>query len=50
MNDQTVTTVSLTEAEERDLKWLREVYQGDHQRQLTLRAVLTGGLLGMFLS
>ncbi|MEY5019453.1 MAG: hypothetical protein RLZ22_541 [Verrucomicrobiota bacterium] len=34
----------------KDLKWLREVYQGDHARQLTLRAVMTGGLLGMVLS
>ena len=34
----------------KDLKWLREVYQGDHVRQLTLRAVMTGGLLGMVLS
>lgn len=34
----------------KDLKWLREVYQGDHERQLTLRAVMTGGLLGMVLS
>ncbi len=33
-----------------DLRWLREVYQGDRQPQLTLRAVITGGLLGMFLS
>lgn len=40
----------LTKSEERDLQWLREVYQGDHQRQLTWRAVLTGGFLGMFLS
>ncbi len=40
----------LTDTEQRDLQWLREVYQGDHQRQLTLRAVLTGGILGMFLS
>lgn len=36
--------------EDPDLRWLREVYQGDNQRQLTVRAVLTGGLLGMFLS
>lgn len=39
-----------TEHTDPDLKWLQEVYQGDHQRQLTLRAVLTGGFLGMFLS
>ena len=36
--------------EDRDLQWLREVYQGGGQKQLTLRAVVTGGLLGMFLS
>jgi uncharacterized oligopeptide transporter (OPT) family protein len=41
---------ALTDTEQRDLQWLREIYQGDHQRQLTWRAVLTGGLLGMFLS
>ncbi len=35
---------------ERDLAWYRDVYQGDDQKQLTWRAVLTGGLLGMFLS
>jgi putative OPT family oligopeptide transporter len=36
--------------EEKDLYWFRHVYQGDRQKQLTLRAVLTGGLLGAFLS
>jgi len=36
--------------EERDLHWFTHVYQGDSQRQLTWRAVITGGLLGMFLS
>lgn len=36
--------------EEKDLHWLTHYYQGDHQRQLTLRAVLMGGLLGMFMS
>lgn len=50
MSDETRAIDPLTETEERDLKWLREVYQGDHQRQLTCRAVLTGGVLGMFLS
>jgi uncharacterized oligopeptide transporter (OPT) family protein len=50
MSDETRAADPLTETEERDLKWLQEVYQGDHQRQLTWRAVLTGGLLGMFLS
>lgn len=50
MSDESRAADPLTEAEERDLQWLREVYQGDHQRQLTVRAVLTGGVLGMFLS
>jgi len=36
--------------EEKDAHWLKHVYQGDHQRQLTLRAVLIGGVLGMFMS
>lgn len=36
--------------EEKDLWWFRNVYQGDHMPQLTLRAVITGGLLGGFLS
>jgi uncharacterized oligopeptide transporter (OPT) family protein len=36
--------------EEKDLYWLQHIYQGDRQRQLTLRAVLTGGILGMFMS
>lgn len=33
-----------------DQKWLREVYQGDRVPQLTWRAVLMGGLLGMLMS
>ena len=36
--------------DEKDAHWLTYVYQGDKQRQLTLRAVLTGGLLGMLMS
>ena len=39
-----------TSPEEKDLWWFRNVYQGDKQAQLTWRAVLTGGLLGAFLS
>ena len=50
MSDETKAAGPLTDVEERDLQWLQEVYQGDHQRQLTWRAVLTGGILGMFLS
>lgn len=36
--------------EEKDLWWFRNAYQGHQQKQLTLRAVLMGGLLGAFLS
>ncbi len=36
--------------DEKDLHWYTHVYQGDKQRQLTLRAVLMGGVLGMFMS
>ncbi len=31
-------------------EWYEKVYQGDHQRQLTLRAVLMGAFLGMLMS
>jgi len=37
-------------AEEKDLHWYRHVYQGDRMPQLTVRAVLMGGLLGMVMS
>lgn len=36
--------------EEKDEHWLRYVYQGDRMPQLTLRAVLIGGVLGMLMS
>jgi OPT family oligopeptide transporter len=36
--------------EEKDLHWFRYHYQGDHQRQLTVRAVLMGGMLGMLMA
>jgi uncharacterized oligopeptide transporter (OPT) family protein len=36
--------------QEKDLYWYTHLYQGDKQRQLTLRAVITGGLLGMLMS
>src|SRR5688572_16173874 len=36
--------------EEKDLWWFRNVYQGDHVPQLTFRAVLMGGLLGMLMA
>lgn len=36
--------------EEKDAHWFKYVYQGDRMRQLTLRAVLLGGILGMLMS
>lgn len=36
--------------DEKELYWYQNVYQGDRVRQLTLRAVVTGGVLGMFMS
>ncbi|MDX2132040.1 MAG: OPT family oligopeptide transporter [Planctomycetota bacterium] len=36
--------------EEKDRHWFRHVYQGDRMPQLTLRAVLMGGVLGMLMS
>lgn len=38
------------DADARHLKWFEEVYQGDHVPQLTLRAVIMGGLLGSLMS
>ena len=37
-------------AYQRQLKWYREVYKGDSMRQLTLRSVVMGALLGGFMS
>jgi len=36
--------------EEKELHWYQHVYQGEDVKQLTLRAVLMGGILGMFMS
>jgi uncharacterized oligopeptide transporter (OPT) family protein/uncharacterized protein YbaA (DUF1428 family) len=37
-------------AEQKDEHWYKHVYQGDSKPQLTLRAVLVGGFLGMLMS
>ncbi len=36
--------------EEKDRQWFEKYYRGDHQKQLTVRAVLMGGGLGMFMA
>ncbi|MFN0058512.1 MAG: OPT family oligopeptide transporter [Planctomycetota bacterium] len=36
--------------EEKDAHWYRHVYQGDRMPQLTCRAVIMGGILGMLMS
>ena len=37
-------------AEQKDLHWFKHVYQGDKMPQLTWRAVIMGGFLGMVMS
>ncbi len=49
LTDENPVPAHLT-PEEKDRYWLEHVYQGDQMRQLTVRAVLTGGLLGMLMS
>jgi putative OPT family oligopeptide transporter len=44
------TTTGADDYEALDAKWLAEVYQGDKVPQLTLRAVLIGGVLGSLMS
>lgn len=41
---------STASQEEKDAHWLKHVYQGDRIPQLTVRAVVMGGVLGMFMS
>ena len=41
---------SVQSYEERQLEWYRNVYRGDDMPQLTPRAVLMGGLLGMLMA
>ena len=36
--------------EEKDRRWFEQCYRGDSQRQLTVRAVIMGGILGMFMA
>ncbi|HSY19571.1 MAG TPA: OPT/YSL family transporter, partial [Candidatus Acidoferrales bacterium] len=36
--------------EEKDRQWFEQCYRGDSQRQLTVRAVVMGGILGMFMA
>ena len=36
--------------EEKDAHWFKHVYRGDKMPQLTLRAVVMGGLLGMLMA
>ncbi|MDA8243548.1 MAG: OPT/YSL family transporter [Elusimicrobia bacterium] len=42
--------VAGTAVEDAELKWYREVYQGDSMAQLTLRSVIMGAFLGGFMS
>ena len=40
----------IKDPEQIELKWFREIYQGDNMKQLTLRAVVMGAFLGGFMS
>jgi OPT family oligopeptide transporter len=42
--------VAVDGPEDSELKWYKEVYQGDSMKQLTLRAIIMGGFLGGFMS
>lgn len=44
------TDKELQTYEERELHWYKNVYRGDQMPQLTVRAVLMGGVLGMLMS
>ena len=46
----TAPTDSAQDAQERDDAWFRQVYMGDRVPQLTLRALVTGGLIGSLLA
>lgn len=47
---ETPSETPATETEDPERKWLREVYAGDDARQLTVRAVIAGMVLGAVLS
>ena len=44
------TNETLKTPEQIELEWFEKVYQGDKMKQLTLRAVLMGSILGAFMS
>jgi OPT family oligopeptide transporter len=41
---------STASPEEKDAYWYKHIYQGDSMKQLTVRAVVMGGVLGMLMS
>lgn len=45
--DQVPALAADATPEEKDAHWFRHVYQGDHVPQLTFRAVVMGGVIGM---
>jgi uncharacterized oligopeptide transporter (OPT) family protein len=48
--DASTAAASSIDPSDPELRWLREVYQGDSTRQLTVRAVVAGMLLGGVMS
>ncbi|MDQ3034286.1 MAG: OPT/YSL family transporter, partial [Myxococcota bacterium] len=47
---QELPDLSQLPEEQRDAAWIKHYYRGDHVPQLTLRAVVMGGLIGMMMS
>jgi uncharacterized oligopeptide transporter (OPT) family protein len=50
LSPEAYRAASPTDESDPELRWLREVYQGDDARQLTVRAVVAGMLLGGVMS
>ncbi|MCX7647938.1 MAG: OPT/YSL family transporter, partial [Elusimicrobiales bacterium] len=48
--EETKENFDTSDLTEEEIKWYKEVYQGDRVKQLTLRAVIMGSFLGGFMS
>ncbi len=48
--EETKENFDTSDLTEEEIKWYKEVYQGDKVKQLTLRAVIMGSFLGGFMS
>lgn len=48
--EETKENFDISDLTEEEIRWYKEVYQGDRVKQLTLRAVIMGSFLGGFMS